>query len=124
MPVQAQSLQLWLPLCNPMDYSPPGSSIHGILQARILEWVAMPSSRGSFPTKNQTHVSCITGGIFTTEPLEMPRSVLADKSELDFWLTARAVYHWTCYFTSLSLSLVIYKIKVIIVTTSKDHFED
>ena len=34
-------------LCNPMDYSLPGSSVHGILQARILEWVAMPSSRGS-----------------------------------------------------------------------------
>ena len=34
-------------LCNPMDCSPPGSSVHGILQARILEWVAMPSSRGS-----------------------------------------------------------------------------
>ena len=35
-------------LCNPMDCSPPGSSVHGILQARTLEWVAMPSSRGSF----------------------------------------------------------------------------
>ena len=34
-------------LCDPMDYSLPGSSVHGILQARILEWVAMPSSRGS-----------------------------------------------------------------------------
>ena len=34
-------------LCDPMDCSPPGSSVHGILQARILEWVAMPSSRGS-----------------------------------------------------------------------------
>ena len=34
-------------LCNLMDYSPPGSSVHGILQARILEWVATPSSRGS-----------------------------------------------------------------------------
>ena len=34
-------------LCNPMDYSQPGSSVHGILQARILEWVAMPSLRGS-----------------------------------------------------------------------------
>ena len=45
--VRAQSLQLCLPLCNPMDYSPPDSSGHGILQARILEWVAMPSSRGS-----------------------------------------------------------------------------
>ena len=38
----------WIPtLCDPMDCSPPGSSVHGILQARILEWVAMPSSRGS-----------------------------------------------------------------------------
>ena len=34
-------------LCDPMDCSPPGSSVHGILQARILEWVAIPSSRGS-----------------------------------------------------------------------------
>ena len=44
----AKSLQSCLTLCDPMDYSPAGSSVHGILQARILEWVAMPSSRGSF----------------------------------------------------------------------------
>ena len=43
----AKSLQLCLTLCNPMDCSPLNSSVHGILQARILEWVAMPSSRGS-----------------------------------------------------------------------------
>ena len=42
-----ESLQSCPTLCNPMDHSPPGSSVHGILQARILEWVAMPSSRGS-----------------------------------------------------------------------------
>ena len=42
-----KSLQLYLTLCDPVDYRPPGSSVHGILQARILEWVAMPSSRGS-----------------------------------------------------------------------------
>ena len=36
-----------LTLCNPIDCNPPGSSVHGILQARILEWVATPSSRGS-----------------------------------------------------------------------------
>ena len=42
----AQSLQLWPTLRDPMDCSPPGSSVHGILLARILEWVAMPSSRG------------------------------------------------------------------------------
>ena len=48
-------------LCNSMDCSPPGSSVHGILQARILEWVAMPSS-GNFPDPGiefESHVSCI-----------------------------------------------------------------
>ena len=48
-----QSLQLCLTLCNLMDCSLPGSSVHGILQARILEWVAMPSSRGSSGPRNQ-----------------------------------------------------------------------
>ena len=47
----AQSLQLCLTLGNPMDCSPPGSSVHGILQARKLEWAAMLSSRGLFPTQ-------------------------------------------------------------------------
>ena len=47
-----------LTLCDPMDYSPPGSSVHGILQARILEWVAMPSSGGSSWPSDQTQVSC------------------------------------------------------------------
>ena len=44
-------------LCNPMDCSPPGFYVHGIFQARILEYVAMPSSRGSFQPRDQTHVS-------------------------------------------------------------------
>ena len=43
----AKSLQSCLTLCDPMDYSPTGSSVHGILQARILEWVVISSSRGS-----------------------------------------------------------------------------
>ena len=43
--------QSYLTLCDPMDCNPPGSSVHGILQARILEWVAMPSSGGVFPTQ-------------------------------------------------------------------------
>ena len=58
--VCAQSLQSYPTLCNPMDYSPPDSSVHGILQARILEWVAMPFSRGSSQHKDQTHVSSIS----------------------------------------------------------------
>ena len=44
--VQAQSVQPCPTLCDPMDCSPPGSSVHGILQARILEWGAMPSAKG------------------------------------------------------------------------------
>ena len=52
-------------LCNPMDYcSPPGSSIHGILQARILEWVAIAFSRGSSWPRDRTQVSHIAGRHF------------------------------------------------------------
>ena len=53
-------------LCDPMDCSPPGSSVCGILQARILEWVAMPSSRGSSQPSNRTRVSCIACRFFTS----------------------------------------------------------
>ena len=53
--------QSCLTLCDPMDCSPPGSSIRGILQARTLEWVAIPFSRGS----SQTHISCTAGRFFT-----------------------------------------------------------
>ena len=58
--------QSCLTVCNPMDCSPPGSSVHGILQARILEGVAMPSSRGSSRPRNRTKVSCIAGRFFTS----------------------------------------------------------
>ena len=56
-------------LCDPMDCSPPGSSIHGILQARILEWVAISSSRGSSRPKDEILVSmspALANGFFTT----------------------------------------------------------
>ena len=57
--------QLCLTLCDPMDYSSMGSSVHGILQARILEWAAIPFSRGSSPSWNRTWVSCIAGRFLT-----------------------------------------------------------
>ena len=50
-------------LCHPMDCSLPGSSVHGILQAGVLEWVA---SRGSSLPKDWTHISCLAGRLFTT----------------------------------------------------------
>ena len=65
-------------LCDPMDCCPPGSSVHGILQARILEWVAMPFSRGSSQPRDWIHVSCITGEFLT------------------FWVTGEAHYVWVC----------------------------
>ena len=46
-------------LCNPLNLDPPGSSIHGVFQARTLEWVAISSSRGSSRPKDGTHISCI-----------------------------------------------------------------
>ena len=62
-------LQLCATLCDPVDYSPPGFSVRGILQARILEWIAMPSSRGSSWPRDGTHVSyvpALAGRVFTT----------------------------------------------------------
>ena len=75
--VHAKSLQLCPVLCSPMDCNPPGSSIHGILQARILEWVAMPSSRGFSPSRDRSwafYVSCI------------------DRCVLDHWCCLRSPY--------------------------------
>ena len=64
--------QSCLTLCDPVDYSPPGFSVHEILQARILEWVAVPSSRGSSQPRDWTWVSCIAGRFFTSEPSRKP----------------------------------------------------
>ena len=63
-PVEVLVAQSCPSLCNPMDYSPPGSSVQGILQASTLEWVAMPSSRGSSQPRDWTQVSHITGRFF------------------------------------------------------------
>ena len=57
--VWAKVLQSYLTLCDPMDCGLPGSSVMGTLQARILEWVVMPSSRGSSQPRDQTHVSYV-----------------------------------------------------------------
>ena len=57
--------QSCLTLCDTMDCSSPGSSVRGILQARILEWVAIPSSRGASQPRNQTQISHTVGRFFT-----------------------------------------------------------
>ena len=63
-------------LCDPVDYSPPGSSVHGISQTRILEWVVISSSTGSSWISDQTRVSCLAGVFFTTEPPGKPPLLL------------------------------------------------
>ena len=64
--------QSFLTLCNPMDYSPPSSSVRGILQARIKEWVNIPFSRGSSWPRDRILVSCIAGGFFTIWTIALP----------------------------------------------------
>ena len=58
--MRAKSFQSSPTLCDPMDYSLPGSSVYGILQARILECVAISSSRGSSQPRDQTHISYVS----------------------------------------------------------------
>ena len=63
--VRALVAQLSPTLCDPMDCSPPGFSVRGILQARVLEWIAIPFSIGTSQPRDRTLVSCITGRSFT-----------------------------------------------------------
>ena len=81
---RAKSLQSCPTLCNPMDCSPPGSSVHGILQARILEWVTMLSTRGSSWPRDWTHFSYVS------------------------YIGRRVLYHW-CHLGSLLIPLAICK---------------
>ena len=62
--------QSCLTICDPMDSSPPGSSVHGILQARILEWVAISFCRGPSWPRDWTWVFCIAGRFFTVWTIE------------------------------------------------------
>ena len=80
-------------LCKPMDRTPPGFSVHGILQARILEWVAISSSRGSSQRRNWTQVSWIADRFFTIWSIrEVPKSLNPAMTEL--WKTSTTHPHW------------------------------
>ena len=78
---------LCLTLCDPMDCSPPRSSVHGILQTRILEWVAMPPSRASSQSRDWSQVSHIAGRFFTVwatreAPMKYISSVIRLESQI------------------------------------------
>ena len=94
--------QSCLILCNPTDYSLPSSSVHGISQARTLEWVAISSSRGSSQPKDQTHISCI---------FCIGRQILchwAIWDPLRMWTMYRLVtFSWDKYFFSAQLLIQV-----------------
>ena len=84
-------------LCNPVECSPPGSSVRGILQARILEWIAIPYSRGSSWPRDWTQVSFITGRFFIIWATREVHKLLKKKK-----------YKYTCYRVHLlSLPLLL-----------------
>ena len=96
-----KSLSHVLTLCNPVDCSLPGSSVHGILQAVILEWVVISFSRGSSRPRDRTGVSCIGGRHFK---LWATRDALNCKRGGQIWLhigsvsfTLAFVFSWLCY---------------------------
>ena len=99
MCVCAKSLESCLTLGDPMDCSPPGSFVRGIIRARILEWVAMPSFRGSCQPRDRTHISrgsYIAGGFITTEPhiREAPyKTPVPTNDDLFAWLPWSQLFH-------------------------------
>ena len=84
---------------------PQGSSVHGILQARILEWVAMPSSRVSSQARDQTRVSCsscVAGGFFTAEPPRKPLTPQISEQKYVFISDKKYVLSlWTHNFSAI-----------------------
>ena len=115
--------QLCLALCEPVDCSPPGSSVHGILQARILECVAMPSSRGSSQPRDWTHISCICsnsrwilyhlfqdGHNRASDPRQGP-SKPGTSNDIDCTLVSLV------HFISLNCKTLLHKVKMIVLTS-------
>ena len=94
-------------MSNPMDCSPPGSSVHGIFHARILEWVAVPFSRGSSQSRDRTHVSHIAGDSLPAEPQGKPKNTGVGNLSILQWifLTQESnwgLLHWRHLTTELS----------------------
>ena len=77
--------------CGPVDCSPPGSSLHGILQARILEWVAISFSRGSSQPRDRTQVSCIASRCFNLWATREAPSIYCQLCNRRVWVTSHIV---------------------------------
>ena len=76
MKVKVLVSQFCLDLCNPIDCSLPGSSVYGISQARILEWVAIPFSGGSSQPRDQTRSPALEADSLPSEPPEKPMNTI------------------------------------------------
>ena len=118
-----------LTLCNPTEYSPSHSSVHGIFQARILRWIAISSSRGSSRHRYRTHVSCIGKQIlyrwaknknlhanFNCAGVHVPNSHIVQESA-EYYISVDKLYHTLKYihltiadFLCLSRSLFLFKL--------------
>ena len=103
-----------LTLCNPVDGSPPDSSVHGISQARVLECVAISFSSGSSQPRDRTCVSCLTDGFFTTDPPRKHLSRLQDSVNITFIGTGKpkklerlTVFRYLLYCSSLEPTHII-----------------
>ena len=97
--VLAKSFQSCLTLCRPVDWSPPGSSVHGSLQARMLEWVAMPSSRRSSLSSDRTCVSHFLHWQASSLALSPPCCTLKDhchEVENPLQCCSGQLIYWTC----------------------------
>ena len=92
-------------LCDPMGYGLPGSSVHGIFQARILEWVAISFSRGSSWPRDRTQVSCIAGRCFT---LWATREVLQPTIPL----LLKGLFMWQVLSCVISIQAFIHPLKL------------
>ena len=76
--------QVCLTLCDLIDCSAPGSSVHGILQARILEWLTISLSRRSSSPRDQTWMSCIAGNSLPSKPSGSPAPTTPPKKKWSF----------------------------------------
>ena len=108
---ESEVSQSCLILCDPMDYSLPYFFIHGVFQARILEWVAILFSRESSQPRDQTLVSCMAGRFLTVWATRKPSFCLAklgifpNSSNFDLWYTKPWISKTDCPFIFLILFL-------------------
>ena len=96
--MKSEVTQSCLTLCDPVDCSPPGSSLHGILQARILEWVAISFSRGSSWPRDQTQVSCIAGRRFNLWATREAQSPVLNPCGLNSQIPLTSSRNWSYRF--------------------------